>query len=162
MEGFKGLLADLDALFGAEIARQEDEAADDLAISLQSDSRLPEVLARGSFQLVLGERTIPVESVGRDFVESGTFIVPLGRYHFIASTGERTRPAHLGFVDRLRLLARSRAAVELSLEGQTLRGRLSTVSPEHLVIDARAGSAIVPLGAIRWVKVSPGDSTDVS
>lgn len=162
MEGFRGLLADLDALFGAEIARQEDEAADDLAISLQSDSRLVEVLARGSFQLVMDERTIPVESLGRDFVESATFIVPLGRYHFIACAGEQARSTDLSFVDRLRSLARSGATVEIRLEDQTLHGILSGVSPEHLLIQTRTGSAVVPLGSISWARLSPEDSTDVS
>lgn len=162
MQGFKGLLADLDALFGAEIARQEDEAADDLAVSLKADRHLVEVLADGSFDIAMGERTVAIDSVGRDFVQGGEFLVPFGRYHFIASSGGRTRSTDLSFVDCLRSIARAKVDVELGLGARTLQGVLSSVAPDHLVVGERAGSVVVPLGSVSWVRFSPEDSTGVS
>ena len=162
MQGFKGLLADLDALFGAEMARQEDEAADDLAISLKADRHLAEALTDGSFELVMDERRIAVERVGLDFVQCGEFLVPFGRFHFVSSAGESPRSVNLRFIDRMRHLARAGSAVELALGGQTLRGPLISVAPDHLVVEARAGAAVMPIGSVSWVRLSPEGSTGVS
>lgn len=162
MQGLKGLLADLDALFGAQIARQEEEAADDLAISLRADRRLAEVLTSDAFALVVNERTVPVERVGRDFVQCGEFVAPFDRSHFIACSNGGARAIDLSFVECLRSLARGRATVEFGLGDRILQGVLSSVGADHAIARARTGSVVVPLGSISWVKFSPEDSAGVS
>ncbi len=162
MDGIKGLLSDLDALFGAELARQEDEAADDLAISLRADRHLAEVLTEGPFAVVLDQRTIPLERVGRDFIEGGGFIAPFDRHRFVTSAGERARPTDLSLVECLRSLARAGTPVELALEDGTVDGALVGAAPDHLVVAGKTGVVVVPIGSVRWARLSLEDSTGAS
>ena len=76
-------LRELDARFDATLAREEDEAAADLALSLQQDVALKITLGGKGWRMRLPEgSTQPVRSVGNDYAICGSraeALVPLDR-----------------------------------------------------------------------------------
>lgn len=155
----EGLLADLEATFSASIARNEDEAADDLAIGLRADGALEETLtSRGVDVIVDGERT-PVRTVATDHVIAGTTLISFGAGSFVVTAGPRPRASNQSLQQTLHACARVRKVVEISLRDRRISGRLLVAGRDHVLVASEVGDQIVSLDAVVWVRLSPEDST---
>jgi hypothetical protein len=162
------LLTVLEASFDAGVARGEDEAASDLALSLLQDARLPAALERDGAVavLLLGGARAPVTEVGEDYVACHfgmEIVVPLAHATLVADAGrERPSVSDLSFLGKLRALVRRGAIVEVHTVRGAHRGRLGAATPDHLVIvragggATRAGTFYVSLRAVIEVSVLDG------
>lgn len=113
----QGMLDALSVSFDAAIAREEDEAASDLAFSLMHDVRFPDALTRTahSWQGPDGS-LVPVRGVGEDFVLAGaniSFYVPFPRLVVAEDlSGTAASPLDLSLLGALRGLCRGAVEVE--------------------------------------------------
>lgn len=157
------LLSSLGATFDAAIARAEDRAASDLAISLQQDRSLREVAMRVAVAVVVPHgRVSPVTTVGRDYLgTSGGELVPMGGAVLrLASEGPRAETRDDELASVLRGWARASVWVSLSLQDGDLCGPLLLGGRDHVVVRARRGDMAVALAAIRAIKPVHGGSED--
>jgi hypothetical protein len=135
------LLDRLESSFDAGVARAEDEAASDLALSLLQDASLTDALQRdGALIVHLAEgSTAPVVRVGADYVAcaraGGEVVVPLARAIVSGSPeGEPPLATERSLVSALRELVRRGAPVEVRTAVGTIRGRLAVATADHVVI----------------------------
>jgi hypothetical protein len=155
----QGLFTSLGATFEAEIARDEDVAADDLAFSLRQGRSLADVIERGSWDLLTpsGPRTLAI--VAGDYVAAGSspvFITPLAGATFVAGSAHIT-PAMLSdrtLLQLLRRLSRGGFDVELETASGQFRGRLLWAGTDHVVIDGIRGQVALGLDALQWIRVA--------
>ena len=155
------LLSSLSASFDAAIARAEDEAATDLAISLQQGRSLHELATRQPVWVVLtGGRASPVMWVGRDFFATvDGDLIPTGRTVLrLEGAGRRAERRSENFLSVLRRWARQKAVVELQTDDGYLSGHLLLGGKDHVVIKIADSDVAIGLGAIRAIKRARGGS----
>lgn len=160
-----GLFASLSAGMDAAIAREETEAADDLAFSLSQDIPLPTTLSRTGGTCSVRGMALPITHVGSDFLVArragADVLVPL-EHATVKLTAQGIRPAvrNDSLVGLCRRLARRRAAVEIDSGGDTFRGALVRAGPDHLlVVDGEFQMAAGRAG-ISAVLIFPEGSVD--
>jgi len=156
VDGLDNVLSTLGVAFDAAIARDEEVAASDLAISLRQDRDLRDRLLRdGPWKLVLGDaRSALVEVVGADFVGAGPMLVPLGRAVAVrAPEGVGARPSPATLRELLRGLARAKKAVVVSDGGREWSGCAALCGRDYLALEARGGEVLVPLHVIAWLRL---------
>jgi hypothetical protein len=159
------VLASLEATFDAAVAREEEEAAADLALSLSQDRSLPEsLLGSGPVQVVLdGGGTAPVSAIGDDYVAAGS-LVRLFRSQtatfVVGGDGDAPRRTPTSLLSVLRRCARFRDRVTVCLNGGVFNGRLVSAAPDHIVLDGAAGRFVIGVGAMREIRLVTEGSFD--
>lgn len=159
------LVSSIEASFGAAIAREEDVAASDLALSLRQGRSLAEVLGRQGGRVVRGGGERAISEVGRDYVvlRGGTGaeeIIPLPRLGSVRpGSGERPVVSDEPLVGRLRRWCRGGGAITVETSDGAFEGRLSVVGVDYLELQAAGGPMIVPVEKVRSVRLARGDST---
>lgn len=164
--GVDRLLASLDAMFDAAIAREEEEAASDLAHGLLQDLSLAETLPRmGSLTALLpGGESLPISVVGRDYVAGGSppTIVPVTRAMLLSADGSAPEIRAEDLVATLRRVARTGQMVRVKSEGVNAVGRLRRAGVDHLLLETATGRHIaVGMGAVGAVTLGLEGSVDV-
>lgn len=143
------LFASLNASFDAAVARQEDEAATDLAVSLRHDRALADVVLRGSWTVRLaGGGRARVAVAARDFVGTGgdrPTVVPTSHAVLDAVDGSRPSGTDLSLLEFLRALARRAAPVSIEHTAGQVNGRLTLAAAEYLLVEGARGRIVVPL-----------------
>jgi hypothetical protein len=162
------LIESLEATFDASVARAEDEAASDLALSLLQDATFVEALRHsGPLEARIDGRVpAPVTEVGDNYLacgSGGSLIVPLGRA-VVATTAPGSGPVarETTLLSVLRGHVRRGSIVEVTAHGVAYRGRLAQACIDHLVI-VLAGAAqrgprelLIGVQAIEAISVPPG------
>jgi hypothetical protein len=154
--GLRRFLDSLDASFDAAVAREEDQAASDLALSLLQGRPLSDVALRdGRWAIELGgAHRLPLCLVGADFVESGgrqRVLVPAARAVLVRrSHRERARACDQTLVQRLRALLGKNVAI--SADSGDFKGTLVRVGPDYVVVATPAGDVLAALGGVRWIR----------
>jgi hypothetical protein len=152
------LFDDLDAGLEAAIAREEEEAADDLARALRQDTNLRIAMARTGWRLDRGDGSRHlVTELGADYVVAATpdfgLLVPLGRSVLRAAEGAAPpRATARTLIERVREQARAGAEVEISTDIGALSGHLVGAAADHLHLRTGAGDALVAARSIQAVK----------
>jgi hypothetical protein len=151
------LFASLDASFDAALAREEDEAATDLALSLRHDLPLTEVVLRGSWSVRLaGGAQAPVTVAGRDFIGtdgSDPLIVPVGRAVLQAAPCPRPRGSDLSLLELLRIMARRAAKLQIDHPEGRVDGRVCVVGAAYLIVETAIGRCLVGLHAVTAIRL---------
>ena len=151
------LFASLDASFDAALAREEDQAATDLALSLRHDLPLTDVVSRGSWTVWLAEGArAPVAVVGRDFIGTdgnGPLIVPADRAVLHAASGSRPRGIDLSLLELLRIMARRPVNLQIDHAEGRIAGRLCVVGTDYLVLDTTIGRWLIGLHAVTAIRL---------
>jgi hypothetical protein len=164
------LFTSLGATFEAEIARDEEEAAHDLAFSLRQGRSLTDVLERGSWRLLTPAGPRPITLVGADYVVAGgvpAVVAPLDRAAFDAEgeprsvhdkVAENAPPPAVDatFLQLLRSLARVAAPVRIGCRAGPLSGRLLCAGTDHVAVEAPHRRMAISLQAIDWIVVEEG------
>lgn len=160
---FDGLFTSLDAGFDATLAREEEAAAADLAVSLAQGRSLAETVAHHgplAVQLSDGVR-LPVAEVGTDHVATeGPFrlVVPLAAA-LLVEGGEGSSPAasDRDIVSILRAWARRGLEVRVTTPYGTIDGRLMRAGLDYLAIYSTRGERLLaPLGLVRSIGLVRG------
>ena len=156
---FDRLLSSLDSSFSAALDRSEEEAADDLALSLRQGQTLLQYLSHMPVGVRAGTSTIPVVEVGRDFVRTagGTLYPGSSTMFQVLPTGmpPRATDEYLGEV--LRAAVRAGASADIEGPGGQVAGLLVQCGPDYVCIRANDGDVLLPLGGVRTIKLSHGD-----
>jgi hypothetical protein len=155
------MLSALDAEFDAAVAREEEEAADDLAFSLSQGLSLGDVLPRGAW-ILCGDSlpAAPVAFAGRDFVAAAepALLVPAAVACLRRDrAGFPPAAVDAGIVEVLRVLARRAAMVRLESIGTTIEGRIRRVGPDHISIHRPTDEFVIALGAVRSLWLAEGN-----
>jgi Protein of unknown function (DUF2642) len=154
------LMESLEASFDAAVARREDEAASDLAISLLQGRSLTDIAGReDAWDLRCGDgRRIPVTLIGRDFIGAGTptsVLVPAARAVLIrAEEPSRPRRSDASLIEELRGLAGLGATVRVDTQSGSFEGLLARAGPDHVLLQATAGEVLVGLEGISVVELT--------
>jgi hypothetical protein len=163
----KGLLLGLEARLEASERRAEEEAADDLALSLSQDRVLADALCRSGAvdALMDGGARFRVASVGADFVWINTppnRLLPL-RAVMVAMDTRGTSPIRLDLtlVDVCRSLARTGADVEVKCPIGGVVGRLEAAARDFLALRKVGERLLVPYEAVAEIRLLSADSADV-
>ena len=164
--GLQSLFDSLEVGFGAALARDEDEAAADLAVTLRQSQSLREILVRSPARFhAPGITSASISLLGRDFVmsERRGLLARIDAVHFTIGTGtSRPRLSPETFIQFLRCRARERAPVRVETAAGRVLGRLMATPEDHLEIVGSFGRVLVPLSGVVAVRLCRGDSTDVS
>lgn len=163
--GVDRLLASLDATFDASIAREEDEAASDLAHSLLEDLSLGDVLPRvGPLTVVLpGGVSLPVSVVGRDYVAGGSppTLIPITGALLMVSGESDPAVMPEDLAAALRRLARAGSTVRATCQGVEVVGRLRRATVDHILMETAGGRPVViAIEAVTAVALLSGGSAD--
>ncbi len=149
--------------FDASLARQEEEAADDLAISLHQERSLASALiGAGEASLWLpGGGSIALSVVGSDYGGSGIPLSAIWRAERVTvqvrAEGSPPAPRRDTFLEVVRLWAREVRQVEVAVPGDSFTGRLTRTGRDHLVVTSSNGRRIIPLELVTSVKLVRGD-----
>ncbi|MFN2488804.1 MAG: hypothetical protein ABR529_03510 [Actinomycetota bacterium] len=162
------IVASLDASFDASIAREEDEAASDLAFSLLQDRSVVEAFrGAGPLELKLEDGASVVASeIGDDYAASGSpvdVIVPLRRA--VGASAPHGRPPALvarRASDVLHAWARAGARVDIVTARGTFSGRLVRAAADHFELAMATGCVLVGADAVDAVRRVRGGSRDGS
>jgi hypothetical protein len=149
------VLQALDADFDAALARQEDAAASDLALSLLQDRELSDRLtAAPHFAELSNGVRLRVMAVGPNYVTVGRDdLVPLARAIYRRSEGGAPpRSSSTELLAMLRSWVRTGSVVEIEAQGRALAGHLVMAGRDHLALDTAAGRVMVPLQGIDRVR----------
>ena len=153
------LLWSLDSSFSAALDRSEEEAADDLALSLRQGQTLLQHLSHIPVGVRDGDSMIPVVEVGRDFVRTAGGNLYPGRATMFRTlstgTAPRSTDRYLGEV--LRAAVRSGASVDLEGTGGQVAGLLVHCGPDHVCVRTRDGDVLIALEGIWTIKLSHED-----
>jgi len=151
------LLSSLEVQFDAAVAREEDEAASDLAFSLRQGLFLRDVLRRGAWNARLDGALRAVALVGRDYVACAgpdTILIPHRRLVVAPSaSGSEARTSPLSLVETLRALCRSGAEVEISGGDVVISGRLMQVGPDHVAVATSSRPAFISAEAVDLIRL---------
>jgi hypothetical protein len=159
------LFESLDTGFDAALARTEDEAATDLAMSLLQGRTLADVILReGSWTALLpGGVRVPVAAVGADFLVAGMRrrrVVPLSRATVASAPSGRTpQSIDARLLEVIRDLARKGTQVQVAADSGEFEGRLAAVGPDYLKVVTYAGGVLVGLGSVMVIAVEGGDGS---
>lgn len=154
------LMDSLEASFDAAVARREEEAASDLALSLLQGRSLTDIGGReGAWDLRLADgRGLPVTLIGRDFIGAGkppSVLVPAARAVLVritASTPPRRSDASL--VEELRGLVGLGASVRVDTGCGSFEGVLARAGPDHVLLQALTGEVLVGLDGISVLQLT--------
>lgn len=157
-ERVDGLLESLGATFEAAMAREEEAAAADLAMSLRQDRSLLDLLQRGSWRALLEPGLTPrIATVGPDVVVAegpGRHLISTARLQITPAPdlakAEQVATSH---VEMLRDLARARHPVLVRSEGDSLEGVLRWVGTDHLALEGHHGVVVMALTTVRRVSI---------
>lgn len=158
--GMDRMLRHLNVGFEAAIAREEEEAARDLAYSLLQGFDIGSALRRwGAAELrSVDGSLLPIEELGQDFVAAGGSTLLCPHTHLVAyraAVGSAPALTDETLVVRLRLWARKGARVLVrTSEGSVFRGRLVRVGPDHFELASEVGSILVATTMVAWVKLA--------
>jgi hypothetical protein len=151
------LLSSLEVQFDAAVAREEDEAASDLALSLRQGLVLRDVMRRGPWVARFDGFARPVSLVGRDFVACDgpdAILVPQRRLVVAPSdSGDAARFSPASLVETLRAVCRSGADVEITCGEAAINGRLIQVGPDHAAVLSASGPTFIALEAVDRVRL---------
>lgn len=155
------LLSDLETRFDAELTRQEEEAAADLASGLRQDRLLRAELERCSAGRLLVEGLpADISVVGRDYVGSGWPLSCVTKIERAVVGLDGGGPAPLSRQDTLievvRRWQRARLRVEVVMAGGSVTGRLDRVAADHLLIGRDRGSVIAALPVVTSIRLVRG------
>lgn len=159
------LIRPLDVAFDAAVARDEEVAADDLALSLDQDRTLSQVLDRTRGAMVLnadpeGAQRY-VDGVARDYVWTNhptPTLTPLYQAIFkVPGRRERVEQRSDTFIDRLRQLARASQTIEAATRFGTFFGTITRARRDHLELRTRIGTLLVPYAELTSVRITRGD-----
>jgi hypothetical protein len=167
-DGLDRLIASLDASFGAAIARQEEEAASDLAFSLAQDRDMLSAAARvAPLELVMQDGDFhPVTRIGSDYFGAGdplSVLVPSHRA--LLQEGSARGEVVTSSERMLNVLlrwARRGSVVEVSTGHARVRGRLTRAGRDHIEVLGPRGRYIVARGEVCCVRRVLEGSTDAS
>lgn len=168
-DGLDRLIASLDASFGAAIARQEEEAASDLAFSLAQDRDMRSAAARlAPLQLVMQDGdSHPVTRIGSDYFGAGdplSVLVPSHRalLREVSPRGAAvgTSPERMGNI--LLRWARQGHVVEVSTGHARVRGRLTRAARDHIEVLGPRGRYLVAWREVCSIRRVLEGSTDAS
>lgn len=155
----EGLFASLEASFDAAVGREEDEAADDLAFSLQQGLIQRDLLARRGFAVTVGSGTYAALEMGLDHVVAeGERLVPL-----TACTAVLHRDldppvvSDSRLVEVLRARTIDQANAEITTSAARFRGRFLLCGPDHVVIATPRGEVVIALASVLEVRLFPED-----
>jgi hypothetical protein len=158
----------LEASFDAAVARDEEEAASDLAFSLLQERTLPAMLERSSGVVVVrpdGGRA-GVTEVGEDYVREAppsARLVPLSAAVFESSNdGAPPRRRDLDMTTELRRWARAGATVSATTSAGVVAGRLLRAAPDHLTIRGRRAEHYIGRGALLAIRRTDAGTADGS
>ena len=148
-------LAGLEIIFDAAIARDEEAAADDLAVSLDQDRTLVEVLTRTPAEVVTTQGSIHSRArmIGDDYVRIPTpskdYLVPLyqGIYRLTAGGCAPARE-DASLLETLRRMARGRASIGVDTQDASFEGTISRARRDHLELETPRGILLIPYGAV--------------
>lgn len=146
------MLHGLSATFEGSVARHEELAADDLAVSFLQGRSLHEVLERGKSLTLLdrGASGLSISLLGSDYVAVGRpprLIVPLEHAVLrVGSDNESPRHVEESWIQRARSWRGRRVLVRM-LESES-GGVLSLVGADYLVL-SREQQIVIPAGAVR-------------
>jgi hypothetical protein len=163
--GLDKLLLGLGAQLEASEKRAEQEAANDLALSLTQDSVMADALTRASAVTVLidGGGRLTASAVGSDFLWiDGPRPQIRALSQVIVRLEDRGRPPtrwHLSLLDACRRLVRSGATVEVTWVTGSATGQLERGARDFLSVDTAQGSVLVPYSAIKCICVIRGGLT---
>lgn len=157
-------LTGLGARLDAAVARDEDEAATDLAFSLSQDRSLQGTVARLSEPLLQGPAgdRHEVTELGCDYVGCGRPVdlaAPLSRAVVRGRPGRSLlEVTDRRFVELLRVWVRRGSQVHVEADLAVLRGSLRRAARDHLVVEAVDGSwDVVGLAAVSSIRCVRGD-----
>ena len=156
------VLSEIEMKFDAELLRQEEEAADDLAAGLRQDRLLREELQRQSSALLLHDgRRQEVTVVGRDYVGSGwplSCVTKIERA-VVALQAVGATPADRAdtLLEVVRRWQRARLRVELVLEGgSSVTGMLDRVAADHVLVGGPSGPLMVAIPVVVSIRLVRG------
>ena len=159
--GLTGLFESLETSFSAAAAAADRTAADDLALSLQQDRLLRDVLLRGSWaHQVHGAPPEVITGVAADHVQvaSGD-LIPIGRLSALQVEDEGPEALTGSLLETLRAWARESAKVQVEGLNGRMEGLLAAAGRDHLILATRHGRRLVPLDGVSRVSRSRGSST---
>lgn len=155
------VIARLEARFDAALAREDEEAAGDLEVSLRQGRAFADLVRGGtSLRLLEGDGARPlVTVVGADYCGTGT---PLSSVRRLGSTpllvdpdGDLPEARGDSLHEVARRWGRRNRRVEVALEKEAVGGRLVQVGPDCLVLEGAAGSVIVALWLVSSIRLVP-------
>jgi hypothetical protein len=157
-ERVDGLLESLGATFDAAVAREEEAAAMDLAMSLRQDRSLIDLLQRGSWRALLEPGLTPhVVVVGRDVVvaeKPGRHLIPIARLQMTTAPDlDRAELVATSLVEMVRDLARTGRPVIVPSDDGSHQGVLRWVGTDHLALEGHHGVVVIALSAVRRISV---------
>ena len=163
--GLDKLLLGLGAQLEAAERRAEDEAANDLALSLAQDSVMADALTRAGVASVPveGGGRLTVTSVGSDFLwidGPSPRIVPLAQA--VVRLEERGRPParwDISLLEACRQLARAGAIVEVTWRFGSAMGRLDRAARDFVAVSTERGLVVAPYAAIQDIGLIRGGLT---
>lgn len=160
------VMRNLEATFDAAVARDEDEAASDLAFSLLQGRSFSEVVERSPGLVVVHGHGLRsrVSEVGDDFLVEAppsARLVPLSAAVLESSSpGARPRRRHLDLTTELRGWARAGTRVSALTSVGVVAGRLIRAAPDHLTIRGRRGNHHVGRAALLAITRTDGGTAD--
>lgn len=157
------MIEGLEAKFDALLARDEEEAADDLAGSLDRGVAIHERLSLGNRALEIllpGGGHRPVHVIGCEHVCCGSpieLIAAIGWTVVAQKPGTPPSVTDATLAQALAPWAEGRRRVEVCLGGGTAsyRGSLVLVAPDHVILERAGADLVVPLervGSVRLVR----------
>lgn len=156
MDQIDRLLGCIDASFEGALARDEEIAADDLALSYRQGRSLRDALARaGGLRLVRQEASPPVTFLGSDYLGLGeptSSLVPLR--HAIVSCHNGSKPPRQleeTWIQQARDWRGS--AVIVGLATSSTSGILDLVGPDHLLVTAE-NPVFIPAEEVRFLSLA--------
>ena len=164
MSGRTGrFLSELEASFDASLAREEEEAAGDLARSFRNDEEIHSVLARSDASHLQTEdgRLLPLVEVGSDYAIAGLqgdFLVHLETAIFTTGgRGHRPRRTDLTWLAVARSWAAEGRKVQVRTLQSLIEGFLIAAARDFVTVERARRSVFVPHAAIRYLRSCPED-----
>lgn len=160
----KRFLDRLETSFDACVAKEEEGAAADLAVSLQRGMILAERLRalRRSLALLLPEGgRMPVSVVGPEHVGCGRpvrLVAPIDTAIVAAGDAHPPEVTPDTLMQALRPWADAGRCVEITSAGAvgSFQGRLVVAAPDHIVIEKAVEQVMVPIGALGAIRLARG------
>ena len=148
------VLRALNADFDAAIAKEEDVAATDLALSLLQDALLSERLTSSAYFAELPNGVqLKVVGVGSDYVTVGRDdVVPLNRAVFRRTQGSPPMATSGDLLGVLRSWVRVGSTVRIEAQNRVLAGHLAIAGRDHVGLETALGEVLVPLQVVDRVR----------
>ncbi|CAN5675454.1 hypothetical protein BH20ACT23_BH20ACT23_25270 [soil metagenome] len=160
--GLDKLLLGLGAQLEAAERRADEEAANDLALSLAQDSLMSDALTRAGAvtAMIPGGGRLSVSAVGEDFLwieGSAPQLLPLAQTAIkLEERGRAPARWRTSQLEACRELARAGAIVEVTCGFGLAVGRLERAARDFLTVATEHGRVVAPYQAIQAVRVIRG------